>query len=533
MQHPLATSLLVALGLAAGACGATRRPQETPEPFVAGAPTLPGPGTAVPTPIPPPTFPRTPVWDEDAFSLGRTATFGSFPADLVRFGSTLFTVDADAIEGAGALIVPIDVSGTVPTASSRYRPTRLLAGSLVDSAGAAGDAAAPIGFGFFVNDLEIASDTVGFALVSAGGSDSVPTLSNLVVFDPTAGTVLQVFDLAQEVPTLGLPDSEGAAPAGPTFRQSQAEGLCFVPLDGHRGRLFVAMANIVIGGPSYGATKLPGTVQVYDVDLVSSAPVAYDPVPPYATRTLYTTGYNPVAVTRVAAAGGAERVLVTVAGTSHYGAGGALVPAGPSCVETFDARSLAPLGRFDLGWCALAGARPALGTDAAGHRVAFFASSVLGTVYLLWLDGLFDAVVAADRVAVVRGEANPIPIDPSSSGQPNGNVAGLALSSDGRTLVASGFGDYFAPAGPQPGKVYAYALPSDLVADPAFALTFVPGTATALTTAGRTLGPLVVGASHPDGPEVFVLVAGPLSTSTYLGTGPASLGTLSTFGRIR
>lgn len=532
MQHPLARSLCLLLAFAAAGCGGASPPQAS-DPFVAGSPTPIGPGTPLPPPLPPPTFPRVPVWTEDAFPLARTAAFGSFPSDLVRHGQTLFTVDADAVEVGGATIVPIDVSGPTPLPSVRFRPTLIGAGSLVGSDGAPGDATAPIGFGFYVNDLEVVSDTLGFALVNAGGSDSVPTLSNLVVFDPTAGAVLQVLDLALEVPTLGHPDSDGAAVPGPTFRQSQAEGVCFVPLDGTRGRLFVAMSNIVFGGPSFGAKKLPGTVQVLDVDLAAAAPVSYDPVPPYLTRTLYTSGHNPVAVTRIAAWGGDERVLVTVAGTAAYGAGGTLAPVGSSCLEAFDARSLAPLGRFDLGPVALAGARPAVGTDGAGHRVAFVASSVLGTVYLVRLDGLYEPTVAPERVAVLRGLHNPIPIDPGSAGLPNGNVAGLALASDGRTLVASGFGDYFAFPAPQPGKVYAYSLPPDLVADPAFAQTFVPGTATAVTTSGRTLGPLVVGKLHADGPEVFVAVAGPISTTTWLGTGPASVGTLSTWGRIR
>src|SRR5262249_12295838 len=83
-----------------------------------------GPGTSTgnfgPAPVPTPDY--QPVWNEDAFGLGRTALFGSFPSDVVRFGTTVFTTDADQIEGAGATIVPVETGGASPQASTRYAP---------------------------------------------------------------------------------------------------------------------------------------------------------------------------------------------------------------------------------------------------------------------------------------------------------------------------------------------------------------------------------------------------------------------------
>lgn len=530
----VAAASLAALSFALPSCGGGGAERAPSPPFVAGNPDLPVGPAPTPVPVPPTTFPRSPVWTETAYGLGRTAAFGSFPSDLVAYRGTLFTTDADQMEAGGATIVPVDVGGPTPAVSQRFRPTTILPGDVFDSAGHAFDPDAPIGFGAYVNDLAVASDEVGFALVSAGGSDSDPALSNLVVFDPTRGVVVQVLDLATSVPAAGGTDSTGAPLPGATFRQSQAEGVAFVPTDGtDRGRLFVTMANIVFGAPSYGAVKYPGTVQVFDVDLADPVPVRRIASPGFATRTLVTHDHNPVAVTRLDLAWGGARVLVTNAGTTAYDASFRLLPASPASVEVFDPVSLDLLGRFDLGMVGLAGSRPAVGRDGAGHRVAFFASSVLGEVYLLRLDGVVTPTVDPTKVAVLRGAANPIPIDTNEAGGPGGNVAGLGLASDGRTLVVSGFGDLFAFPVAKPGRLLALSLPADLVDGAGITGAYVPGTTAVATTPGRTLGSLVVGAFHEDGPEVFVAVSGTLSSSTFLGTGPASIGTLKTFGRIR
>ncbi len=39
-------------------------------------------------------------------------------------------------------------------------------------------------------------------------------------------------------------------------------------------------------------------------------------------------------------------------------------------------------------------------------------------------------------------------------------------------------------------------------------------------------------AFYPSRPDVYVAVSSPIDTSTYLATGPASLGALQTFGLI-
>ena len=88
---------------------------------------------------------------------------------------------------------------------------------------------------------------------------------------------------------------------------------------------------------------------------------------------------------------------------------------------------------------------------------------------------------------------------------------------------------------PKPGRLLALSLPFDVVGSGSFSTPFLPGAAAIVTTAGRTLGPVAIlpaGGFGP-GPEVFVAVGGPLDPATFLGTGPASIGTLDTFDRIR
>jgi hypothetical protein len=526
----LATLALAALS----ACGGAAGPAGPSEPFVAQFPDE-GPGRpqTPPPPTPPPSFPAPPVWSPDAFGLERTALFGSFPADVDRLGDVLFTTDADAVESEGARIVAVDVSGPVPVPSPRHETVRVFASDLVDSLGAPGDASVPIAFGFFVNDLRVVSDSLGFALVNAGGSDSAPTCSNLVVFDPSTGDLRQVVDLANPFPAAGLVDSQGAAVPGQTFTQAGAEGLDVVPVGGGRSVLYVAMSNFVIGAPSFGAVKYPGTVQVFDVDPALAAPVSpRGGGGPLVTQTLRTRDYNPSAVTRFTPLRGPERVLVTAAGTTAFDASFRLFPATPASVEAYDAATQTLLGTFDLGLAGLSSSRPAVGRDGARHAVAFLASSVLGEVYLLRLDGLDGEWVDPSRVAVLRGPGNGIPIDAVAAGGPGGNVSGLALSSDGRTLLASGFGDLFAFPAPKPGRLLALSLPFDVVSQPLFAREFLPGTASLATAPGRTLGPIVL-APGSGGAEVWVTVSGAVDPATFLGTGPASLGSLDTHGAIR
>lgn len=534
LSRSLSLVLLLVASVLSAACGGAN-PPEPIEPFDAFFPDE-GPDTPrpPPAPLPPPEFTAPPRWDPDAFAFGRTATFGSFPSDMDLFGATLFVSDADAVEGDGATIVPLDVTGSAPVPSLAYAPATVHAGDLVDSLGAPASASSPIGFGFYLNDVRVVSTRLGFVLANAAGSDTVPCLSNLVVFDPQSGSIRQVVNLATTYSDgTTLLDSSGAAVPGNAFTQAGAEGVEYVPLASGKGLLYVAMSNFVFGAPSYGAVKYPGTVQVFDVDPAASQPIAARPVGTLATTTIRTRDYNPVAVSRFTPAFGPERILVTVAGTTGYDSSFRLVPVTPSSVEAYDAESLALLGRFELGLAGLSGIRPALGRDGAGHAVGFFASSVRGEVYLLRLDGLdFDPILPA-WVSVLRGPNNGIPIDPSSSGGPGGNVAGLALSSDGRTLLASGFGDLFAFGGPTPGRLFALSLPADLVAQSGFGRDFVPGTANLVTQPGRTLGPVVIAATTSSSPEVYVSVSGSIDTSTFLGSSPASVGTLSTWGKIR
>jgi hypothetical protein len=529
-------SLLGAALLLLAACGGGGVPA-LPAPFEIDAPVGPGPGGPPPGTTPPPAPPQAPVWNPDAAGLGRTATFGSFPSDLVPFGDTLFVNDADQIEVDGARIVPLDVSGFVPAPSTSFTTFTLHASSLRDSLGQAADLATPIGFGFYVNDFVIASDRLGFVLVNAGGSDSAPTLSNVVAFDPTTGALRQVVNLATPYANGGpLLDSGGTPAPGQTFVQSGAETLAYVPTPSG-GLLYVGMSNLLVGAPSFGAVKHRGTVQVFDVAPAGSPVVTPRPAAGLATQTFLTGDYNPVAMSTFVAdpsPGGmlVPRLLVTLGGTTGYDASFSLVPVTPASVEVYDADSVQYRGRIRLGLAGLAGTRPALGKDAAGHHVGFYPSSTTGEIYLLRLDGVRPWEIDPSKIQVLRAPGNGIPITAAQAGGPGGNVTGVGLSPDGRTLAVAGFGNLFAFPDPVPGQLALLNLPPDVVTGSGFGVSFVPGSARYGSVSGRTLGSLVLRAGVGGRPDVFVLVGGAMDLATFLGSGPASLGTLQTFGLV-
>ncbi len=495
-----------------------------------------GGGSGGGRPTPPPAPPQSPVWNANAATYGRTALFGSFASDLVRHGDTLFTVDADAVELTGARILAYDVSGPTPVPSTRFATTTITGANLSNSNGQAVDPTNPIGFGFFLNDLLIVSDTLGFVLVNAGGTDTEPALCNVVAFNPTTGQVLQALDIAKPyISVNALLDSTGAPVPGNAFRQAGAEGLAYADDGPTGGRLFVAMSNLVFGAPSFGATKLPGTVQVLDVSAGSATPLSFATADGIRPFIIPTQGYNPVALetVRVPTATGSAvyRLLVTVAGTTGFDANFNLVPLTPSAVEAYDASTGALHGTFRLGLTGLAAIRPAIGADAAGHRVGFYPSSTTGEVYLLRLDGLYQQPIDSSKLSVLRGPFNGIPITAAQAGGPGGNITGVGLSPDGRTLAVSGFGDLFAsPA--VPGQLFLLSLPADLVTGSGFGASFTPGSTQFATAPGRTLGHVVLVPNAGDRPDVYVNVSGTLDSS-FLGSGSASLGSLRTFGLIK
>jgi len=532
----LSLSLLLVCASLLAACGGgggERSPFEEDFPV----PTPP-PGGGGGNSTPPPAPPQTPLWNANAAAYGRTALFGAFPSDLVRHDGTLFAVDADAVESTGARILPYDVSGPSPTASGKYLPTTIRDTDLVDSAGNPGDHTNPIGFGYFLNDILLVNDTLGFVLVNAGGSDSSPALSNLVAFNPTTGVLVQTLPLTQiHVAPTPIFDSTGMPVAGNRFLQSGAEGMAWIPTSDTAGRLFVAMSNLIFSAPSFGAVKFPGTVQVLDVDTTRAAPVAHLPGGGGQPRTIRTRAYNPVALAVIhlppppLGALPIRRLLVTCAGTTGYDAMFNLVPVTPAAVEAYDATTDALDGAFALGLVGLSAIRPAIGTDAAGHRVGFYPSSVTGEIYLLRLDGLFRIPVDPAALAVLRGPLNGIPIAAAQAGGPGGNITGVGLSPDGRTLAVSGFGDLFAV--PQaPGKLFLLNLPADVVTGAGFGTNFVPGSTEFGAAPGRTLGNLVLVPGDGSAPDVYVNVSGTLDEN-FLGSGGASLGSLQTFGLIR
>ena len=82
------------------------------------------------------------------------------------------------------------------------------------------------------------------------------------------------------------------------------------------------------------------------------------------------------------------------------------------------------------------------------------------------------------------------------------------------------------------GRIVAKGTPDEVrSSNDAFVRQFVPGTTNVVTTSGRTLGPVVFHSFNSSGPDVFVAVSGGLDGTTFLGTSPASVGTLETFGR--
>ena len=104
------------------------------------------------------------------------------PEDVIQRSLACFVSrsDAGAIAASVASTVPFALGGPTPGPSATYAPVHIRAIDLIDRAGNSGDAASPIGFGYFLNDLSIANDHTGFVLASAGGSDSSPTCSNTV-----------------------------------------------------------------------------------------------------------------------------------------------------------------------------------------------------------------------------------------------------------------------------------------------------------------------------------------------------------------
>ena len=511
-------------------------------PFViGGSPFVDGPyrggGGSGGTVLPPPTPTRLPEWNENAFRHTRVPFFGAYPSDLVRIQNTLFTVDADEIDSSYARIVPVDMTPSGLTASAEYLTVVIRDTDLLDALGQPASLANPIGFGFFVNDLEIVSPSLGFALVNAGGSDSSPNLSNLIVFHPTAGAILQVVNLARPYsdPTTALVDSNGVVIASGTFMQSQAEGLAYVPGAFGVDLLYVAMANAT---NTYPAVWNPGTLQCYNVNPSVQSPVTPRPENGRVTRTIRTAHFNPVEMSVIypQTVGGAPakaRLLVTVAGALGADANFHLTPATPAAVETYDAQSGFREGWFAMGLAALAAKPPALGQDGAGNHIGFFPSQITGEIYLLNLNGLYTTTVSQNNLAILRGVENGIQlVRPGDASVPGHNISGVALSRDGRTLIATTFGDLFAQPAPRGGKLFALSLPNNVVTGSTFGTNFVPGTSEFVATEGRNLSSPLIVSDGPMDEEVFAVVGGALD-SDLLGTSPASIGSLNTHGAIR
>ena len=164
---PLALLLALAL-LLVGCGGAAPAPRPPSAPFVAAFPDdTPGSGGVPGTPTPPRLDSRPSSTPTPSSTSGRPSS-AAFPSDLVRFGNTIFTVDADQIEADGATVTPLDAALPLRPSTEGFLPVAIRAEDLVDDQGHAGSLSTPVGFGFFVNDLLVVSDRLGFVARERG-----------------------------------------------------------------------------------------------------------------------------------------------------------------------------------------------------------------------------------------------------------------------------------------------------------------------------------------------------------------------------
>ena len=528
--HVLTLACLLLTAFCLAACGGSGGGGAGHTPFVID-PTAPPPADGG-TQVPPPAPGDNVIWTPEAHAHLRIPAFGAFPSDLVRREDRLYAVDADQIDDGGAHVVTLQLGAARPTVDSTRPVTRFVVGDLLDSTGQAPSLSDPIGFGFFLNELEVVSDSLAFLCVGAGGSDSLRTLSNVLVFDPSTGVRMQTLNIANPFTAPHtLVDSTNNPVPNNAFVQAGPEALAYVSTGPTTGHLYVAMSNLVVGAPSYGTVKYPGTVQRFDVDLSATPPVRpHDDGSGLVTQTLLTAAYNPVSLDVLKAPTGSyfkPRLLVTCGGATGYDASFQLVPQTPSAVLVYDSGTASFLGQFNLGLTGLV-SRPALGTDGFGHHVGIFPSGTTGQAYLLHLDGLVSPTIDLAQLAILRGPTNGIPFDPGA-GTPAGNISGVALAPNGRTLVASTFGDFFTG---QPGRLLLLSLPFDLVSDSGFVASFTPGVTSFDAPDQRSLGQVALWPNNTEAPTCYVNVGGRLGT-TGLGEGPASVGALDTGELIR
>jgi hypothetical protein len=171
------------------------------------------------------------------------------------------------------------------------------------------------------------------------------------------------------------------------------------------GRLFVATSNL---RSSARAAFYPGTVLVYEWDEVDGALRVR---PDVDTPLLFTTGFNPTALTRYVTPSGRELVLVSVVGAIGAGTGGSNLHS-EAAVDAIDAVNLRVVASIPLG---LAGPSfEPLALDPGG-RVALLGASSQRQLYAVDLAPLDDP-------RLYEGSGPPILLDGLTAGYPDARI---------------------------------------------------------------------------------------------------------------
>jgi hypothetical protein len=171
------------------------------------------------------------------------------------------------------------------------------------------------------------------------------------------------------------------------------------------GRLFVATSNL---RSSARAAFYPGTVLVYAWDELGGVPRVR---PDVATPLLFTTGFNPTALTRYVTPSGRELVLVTVVGAIGAGTGGSNLRT-EAAIDVIDAASLRVAASIPLG---LAGPSfEPLAIDPGG-RVALLGASSQRQLYAVDLAPLDDP-------RLYEGGGAPVLLDGLTAGFPDARI---------------------------------------------------------------------------------------------------------------
>lgn len=236
-------------------------------------------------------------------------------------------------------------------------------------------------------------------------------------------------------------------PAVPSYSPNFTSGVAVAA-----GHLFVSMSNLNEDQGTLKTQYLPGSVLVYDLDLLVEPPrISPNPSVPV----VLTSGFNPTHVTSIEV-GGREFVLVSVSGavglitddptTPGVIERGAIAQTG-AAIDVIDAETLDLVGTIPLGLAGLA--TGPLAVDPSG-RVAVVGSQVGRTLLAVDLAGLtalpaqaIDPVVLDG--AVIFDAEHPFRIPPLAAGAPPdlcpGFTGGVAFNHAGDRLYATEFCD--------------------------------------------------------------------------------------------